>query len=155
MARAAADAYLEAAELVFSAEDAKPRYWLTTPTWYVAHHLAVIACELFVKSTHVVIKHSFTGDESGPDVVRTFNPYFGHNVAWGQLPPAVRSELQDCLTSEQFDLLEKTGKHDLAIGRYPYEDRTDEHSFPIDDDDGRALVQSWLDLAQALARYTR
>lgn len=148
----AATAFLEAAESEFARETAKAGFW-ALQSWFVVHHLSVIATELFLKSlTSATVSHGRVASEDGPDDM-VFKPAFdGHRANHDKLPAA---ELSAFLPSHLCGLIASYSVADIQQGRYPYEpDCKGSYSsrFPSGED-GRRLAQDWLELARKLSEF--
>lgn len=149
-ARCAANAYLKAAEMLYKAELAKGGFWYISE-WYVIHHLAFIAVELYLKAFNAnIVTDSFSSD---PETTFTQTEKSHEDLSAASDPRILR-----WLKPSQLNTLLQLGKEELTRGRYPYEAIEDPASdelierFPSGDA-GRYLTEEWLDLARALQNF--
>lgn len=150
----AANAYLDAAENEYSRALAKTGF-LGFQNWFVVHHLAVIATELFVKSFLVTVTHSTVISEDGPDDEEFEPAYNNHKTDLDALDPKDAKGLEDYLSDPLFALLKSASGNEISRGRYPYEFHNGSTRFPVGDEAGQKLVDEWLMLARALSKYKR
>lgn len=150
---AAAIAFLEAAILQFKTEELKTGF-LQFQNWFVTHHLAFIACELFLKSLQVTITDTFeqySPDPTTTDIQHAFNR---HHFKFTDFTVVDFEKILSKLSPSQRALVKKMGsdkdaKNELARGRYPYEVIDGNDRWPAGDV-GKALADEWIDLAQTL-----
>ena len=144
-------AYLDSAEILYAVETAK-NGWLDLKTWFVIHHLSVLATELFLKSFHVTVKHGPVTSPDGPDEMTYAQAFGGHKPGLEAFPQDVVDSLKSHLPARLFDLMGTLSTAELNRGRYPFEADGDRTRFPLGDD-GRVLAESWLNLARTLSTF--
>lgn len=133
----AASGFLEAAELMFSAQDVKDSFsQLHLQKWHVVHHLSVIATELYMKS---LIAEYAPETECDFVYLRTEK---GHSSHFDLLDKEDQELLRETLEPDQITLLSRLGISDISSGRYPYEYTSGFIN--------RALAEKWICLARAL-----
>lgn len=146
-------AFMEAARSELLRE-ANRTGWADVQNWFVAHHLSVIATELFLKSFQVTFTHGPVTSPDGPEYEKVDAAFTGHRAKPSSLPNEVNDRLKAFLPAPMYDLLVSLNKEDLQMGRYPYEEKEgqNESKFP-EGDSGKRLAVSWFNLACALSKF--
>ena len=154
-----ARAYFRAAKLTYEKEVERSSEWLYVGEWYVVHHLAFIASELFAKRlSQTVYRHPLTLDPN-------FTTFHGHKSNFEKLTAPLQQQLKSALSPRSLELFQCLGGNDLAIGRYPFEREvkssenasgefeihpTDIDPFIKSMEEWRELAEDWLKLAHEL-----
>ncbi len=146
-----ADAFLKVAEAEFIKEVEK-KVFLIIQNWFVAHHLSVVATELFLKSFRVVVSYSPVTSDDGPDDMLFKHAFDGHVASLHKLPKDVSADLKSYLPEPLYNLMKTLSKDEISRGRYPYEDDNGTQRFPAGDA-GKKLANDWLALARALSKF--